>query len=53
MAAEDRMVQAIDDIGAGHFPVRPVPRSLCAMCPFDSVCRKQFVEAVVEATPDE
>ena len=29
------------------------PRSLCAMCPFDSVCRKQFVEAVVEATPDE
>jgi RecB family exonuclease len=53
MAAEERMVQAIDDIGAGHFPARPVPRSLCAMCPFDSVCRKQFVEAVVEATPDE
>jgi RecB family exonuclease len=53
MAAEDRMVQAIDDIGAGHFPPRPVPRSLCAMCPFDSVCRKQFVEAVVEASPDE
>ena len=53
MAAEQRMVQAIDDIGAGHFPARPMPRSLCAMCPFDSVCRKQFVEAVVEATPDE
>ena len=34
------MVQAIDDIGAGHFPARPMPRSLCAKCPFDSVCRK-------------
>jgi hypothetical protein len=45
--------EAIDDIGAGHFPARPVPRSLCAMCPFDSVCRKQFVDAVVEATADE
>ena len=42
--AEQRMVQAIDDIGAGHFPARPTPRSLCAQCPFDSVCRKAFVE---------
>jgi RecB family exonuclease len=44
-AAEDRMVQAIDDIGAGHFPARPVPRSLCSLCPYDAVCRKAFVEA--------
>jgi RecB family exonuclease len=43
-AAEQRMVQAIDDIGAGHFPARPSPRSLCAQCPFDSVCRKAFVD---------
>jgi ATP-dependent helicase/DNAse subunit B len=43
--AEERMVQALDDIGAGHFPARPSPPSLCAQCPFDSVCRKQFVES--------
>lgn len=42
--AEERMVQALDDIGAGHFPARPTPLSLCGSCPFDSVCRKQFVE---------
>lgn len=44
-AAEGRLVQALDDIGAGHFPPRPVPRSLCRLCPFDAVCRKAFVEA--------
>ncbi len=44
-AAESRLVQALDDISAGHFPPRPVPRSLCRTCPFDSVCRKAFVEA--------
>lgn len=42
--AEQRMVQALDDIGAGHFPARPSPLSLCASCPFETVCRKQFVE---------
>ena len=42
--AEQRMVKAMDDMTAGHFPARPTPRSLCAQCPFDSVCRKQFVE---------
>lgn len=42
--AEQRMVQVLDDIGAGHFPARPSPLSLCAQCPFDAVCRKQFVE---------
>ena len=42
--AEQRMVQAIDDMTAGHFPAWPVPRSLCAQCPFDAVCRKAFVE---------
>jgi RecB family exonuclease len=42
--AEQRMVQALDDIAAGHFPARPSPPSLCAHCPFDAVCRKQFVE---------
>ncbi len=47
-AAEDRMLGAIDDIGAGHFPPRPTPRSLCNYCPFDAVCRKAFVEAADE-----
>ncbi len=47
-AAEDRMVQAIDDVGAGHFPPRPVPRSLCSLCPYDTVCRKAFVEVADE-----
>jgi hypothetical protein len=42
--AEQRMVQAMDDMAAGHFPARPRPRSLCAQCPFDAVCRKAFVE---------
>ena len=41
---EQRMVQVLDDIAAGHFPARPSPLSLCAQCPFDAVCRKQFVE---------
>lgn len=47
-AAEDRMVQAIDDAGAGHFPPRPSPRSLCTRCPYDAVCRKAFVEVADE-----
>lgn len=47
-AAEDRMVQAIDDARAGHFPPRPVPRSLCNTCPYDAVCRKAFVEVADE-----
>jgi len=42
--AEQRMVQAMDDMAAGHFPARPTPRSLCGQCPFDTVCRKNFVE---------
>jgi ATP-dependent helicase/nuclease subunit B len=42
--AEQRMVQAMDDMAAGHFPAQPRPRSLCAQCPFETVCRKAFVE---------
>ena len=47
-AAEDRMLQAIDDIGEGHFPPRPALRSLCGLCPFDQVCRKAYVEPADE-----
>ena len=38
-AAEHRLVQALDDIAAGHFPPRPETRNLCAMCAFVAVCR--------------
>ena len=42
--AEDRFLEALDAIAAGHFPPRPVPRSLCNTCPYDTVCRKAFVD---------
>ena len=38
-AAEHRLVQALDDIAAGHFPPRPDTRNLCTMCAFVAVCR--------------
>ncbi len=38
-AAEHRLVQALDDIAAGHFPPRPETRNLCGMCAFVAVCR--------------
>jgi RecB family exonuclease len=37
--AEDRLVTALDDIAAGHFPPRPHQKSLCTMCAFVAVCR--------------
>jgi len=38
-AAEHRLVQALDDIAAGHYPPRPDARNLCGMCAFAAVCR--------------
>jgi RecB family exonuclease/inactivated superfamily I helicase len=38
-AAEHRLVQALDDIAAGHYPSRPDARNLCTMCAFVAVCR--------------
>ena len=38
-AAEHRLVRALDDIAAGHYPPRPETRNLCAMCAFVAVCR--------------
>lgn len=38
-AAEHRLVQALDDIAAGHYPPRPETRNLCSMCAFVAVCR--------------
>ena len=37
--AEHRLVGALDDIAAGHFPARPETRSLCTMCAFVTICR--------------
>ncbi|MEY4634766.1 MAG: hypothetical protein RJA55_564 [Acidobacteriota bacterium] len=38
-AAEHRLVQALDDIAAGHYPPRPETRNLCGRCAFVAVCR--------------
>jgi ATP-dependent helicase/nuclease subunit B len=42
--AEDRMLVTLDDIGAGHFPPRPARKSLCGPCPYQTVCRKEWVD---------
>ena len=38
-AAAHRLVMALDDIAAGHYPARPETRNLCTMCAFVAVCR--------------
>ena len=38
-SAEHRLVAALDDIAAGHFPPRPETKNLCTMCAFTAVCR--------------
>ena len=37
--AEHRLVGALSDIAAGHFPARPETKSLCTMCAFVTICR--------------
>ncbi len=37
--AEHRLVDALNDIAAGHFPARPDTKSLCSMCAFVTICR--------------
>jgi RecB family exonuclease len=39
MAAGLRLVAALDDIAAGHYPPRPESKNLCTMCAFVAVCR--------------
>jgi RecB family exonuclease len=39
MAAGHRLVAALDDIAAGHYPPRPESKNLCTMCAFVAVCR--------------
>jgi hypothetical protein len=38
-AAGHRLVAALDDIAAGHYPARPETKNLCTMCAFVAVCR--------------
>ncbi|MGE0043265.1 MAG: PD-(D/E)XK nuclease family protein [Vicinamibacterales bacterium] len=42
--AEDRMLATLDRIGAGHFPPQPARKALCGPCPYQTVCRKDWVE---------
>jgi RecB family exonuclease len=37
--AEHRLVGALSDIAAGHFPARPEKKSFCTMCGFVTICR--------------
>jgi hypothetical protein len=37
--AGHRLVAALDDIAAGHYPPRPETKNLCTMCSFVAVCR--------------
>jgi RecB family exonuclease len=38
-SASHRLVAALDNIAAGHFPSRPETKNLCTMCAFVAVCR--------------
>lgn len=38
-AASHRLVAALDNIAAGHYPSRPETKNLCTMCAFVAVCR--------------
>jgi RecB family exonuclease len=38
-AAAHRLVAALDQIAAGHYPPRPETKNLCTMCAFVAVCR--------------
>jgi RecB family exonuclease len=37
--AAHRLVAALDDIAAGHYPAIPETKNLCTMCAFVAVCR--------------
>jgi RecB family exonuclease len=50
--AEDRALRAIDRIGEGQFPVRPLKKSLCAPCSFRAVCRLEIVDRAGEAADE-
>ena len=48
--AEHEVVAIADAIARGEFPPRPRTRSLCQICAFAAVCRKDYVDADEPAT---
>lgn len=42
--AQGQLLDVLDGIAGGHFPVTPAERSLCAVCAYGSVCRKDYVD---------
>jgi RecB family exonuclease len=42
--AQAAFVAAVDGIAAGEFPPRPAELRLCTWCPYDAVCRKDYVD---------
>ena len=42
--AQGHLLDVLDGIADGHFPPRPAERSLCAVCAYASVCRKDYVD---------
>lgn len=50
--AQAAFVAAVDAIAAGEFPPRPAELRMCTWCPYDAVCRKDYVDAEEEAEPD-
>jgi hypothetical protein len=44
--AQERLVQALDDIAAGRFPPRPARKALCGPCSYRAVCRLEIVDGL-------
>jgi hypothetical protein len=42
-AARSRLLDVLDGVGRGEFPVKPHDPMMCSYCAFASVCRKDYV----------
>ncbi|MEP7118403.1 MAG: PD-(D/E)XK nuclease family protein, partial [Acidobacteriota bacterium] len=52
LEAQGQLLDVLDGIAAGHFPPRPAERSLCAVCAYASVCRKDYVVEDAVTVPE-
>ena len=41
--AEQRLIDALDRIAAGHFPPQPAKKSMCGPCAYRTICRLEYV----------
>jgi len=41
--ARARLLDVVDGIERGEFPVRPYETRMCSYCAYPSVCRKDYV----------